>query len=262
MRQVPEIVLALANLISLGESSGTGFMYCSDRYLYLVTAKHVLFNDQDKLRTTEIEILAHTTVLEDESVLRFQVDINKLKYSKHHNSDVAVIQIGKVVYHKGEKTKINYLSGVTRVEDGNSTPILSSKRNVCNFEDVMISNDVFIIGYPTSLGLKSSPQFDYTKPLLRKGIVANVYKDQKTIILDCPVYHGNSGGPVIQYTDDIDGKKLFKLIGVISQYIPFVKKWRNDRDESISIDYLNSGYSIAVSVDYVIELIDLLEKPK
>jgi hypothetical protein len=64
------------------------------------------------------------------------------------------------------------------------------------FADVLISNDVYIFGYPSSVG--HSGQLDHTRPLLRKGIVAGKNEAKNTIILDCPVHQGNSGGLALQ----------------------------------------------------------------
>src|SRR5436190_19064223 len=70
---------------------------------------------------------------------------------------------------------------------------------VKHFDEVLTGNDVFVFGYPTSLGLKSDPtrppQFDPSLPPLRKGIVAGKNPRLHTLILDSPIYFGNSGVP-------------------------------------------------------------------
>jgi hypothetical protein len=63
---------------------------------------------------------------------------------------------------------------------------------------VNVGDDVYVFGYPTSIGLQQSPKFDYSMPLLRKGIVSGVFQKAQTIILDSSVYFGNSGGPVME----------------------------------------------------------------
>lgn len=258
MRQIPHEHFALAVLISLGNSSGSGFLYRTDKYAYLVTAKHVLFDEQNKLRTEEIEVACQSSALEDESTIRYRFNLNTLKPIFHKKNDVTIIQYGSIIHIKKMTTTFHLSAGAERIEKGNYNAIQATRMNVDLLNEVLVSNDIFVFGYPTSLGIQTSRQFDYTKPLLRKGVVANIYKETDTIILDCPVYGGNSGGPVIQIIED-NNKKRYRLIGVISQYIPYVQRWSNDRDRLSHIEYLNSGYSVATSFNPVLELIESLE---
>jgi hypothetical protein len=258
MRNIPDKLLAISTLISLGGSSGSGMIFRTDLFAYLITAKHVLFDENGNLRVHEVETVNQTTDLHDETVNRLSIDFNLTSPKFHLKADVAVVKIGSIKLIDNNP-RVKYVKGVERLEKGVTKPFMSKIEKVGRFEDILISNDVYISGYPTSLGIKTSIQFDYNKPLLRKGIVAGVYERAKTIILDCPVYQGNSGGPVIQIVENT-GKKEFKIIGIISQYIPFVQSWRNDREKLVNTEYLNSGYSVATSFDLVLELIDQMEK--
>jgi len=259
MRAIPEKLLAIPTLLSLGNSSGSGFIYRSDKFIYLVTAKHVLFDNKDELRNNELELVYQTININDESVTRIRIDLSLIKHMYHKVCDACIVQIGKIKFRQGHATTVDYLSGVERLETGYSEPTITGRNKTLLLEDVSVSNDIYVFGYPTSLGLKSSPQFDYNKPLIRRGIVANVFKSAKTIILDCSVYPGNSGGPVIQ-SRLIDNKIDLNLIGIISQNIPYVQSWKNERDKIEHIEYLNSGYSVATSFDAILELIDLIEQ--
>ncbi len=255
MRNIPDSHLALSVLISLGSSSGSGFLYRTEELIYLVTAKHVLFNDESNLRSKEVEIVCQTSDPDDESVYRFRIDLEKASPKYHKLTDVSIVKIGEIK-GKGEKgVQFTNSPGVENLENGKSNPVTASIRIIKMLNEVIISNDVYVSGYPTSLGIETSKQFNYNKPLLRKGIVANVHSLAQTIILDCPVYGGNSGGPVIQVVQE-DGLKEFYLIGVVSQFIPHVQKWKNDRDRITHLEYLNSGYSVATSFDSVLELIE------
>jgi hypothetical protein len=115
---------------------------------------------------------------------------------------------------------------------------------------------LILFGYPTSLGFPQKPQFDSHRPLLRKGIVAGKNLQTRSIILDCPAYQGNSGGPVIQI--EMDDKNFlmthFNIIGVVSQFIPFTDIWLNIRERYSNMTMLNSGYSIATPMDVVLEI--------
>jgi len=46
--------------------------------------------------------------------------------------------------------------------------------------------------------------------------------------LDCPVYKGNSGGPVVASVHSGLETK-FRLIGIVSEFVPFEEKWINDK---------------------------------
>lgn len=135
-------------------------------------------------------------------------------------------------------------SGILGVNSGSVKP----------FKDVLTANPIYVFGYPTSLGMKEIPQIDPLRPLLRFGIVAGTNPDRKTIILDCPSYLGNRGGPVLE-VEHIDlGQKNFKVIGVVSQFIPFSETRANITHKNKNLTISNFGYTIAVSMDPVIEL--------
>ncbi len=119
--------------------------------------------------------------------------------SMAHFEPEYLFRIGTITQsHVGKGYSTNVILGVTLKQTGLSELVYVAKNSILFLKDALVSNDIFLYGYPSSLGLKQSPQFDYNKPLLRKGIIASVNKTQGTIILDCPVYYGNSGGPVVQ----------------------------------------------------------------
>jgi hypothetical protein len=121
-------------------------------------------------------------------------------------------------------------------------------------KDVLISNEVFILGYPNSIGMPGASQIEQDQPLLRKGIIAGVNNSNKTIILDCPVYFGNSGGLALEVEHLPNGGKNFRVIGVVSQYIPFVEQLQSVQLKYTNTNVENSGYSVAVPMDTIFEL--------
>ncbi len=258
MRNIPDKALSISVLISLGNSNGSGFMYQSENFIYLITAKHVLYEESGNLRKNDIVIACQMTDVNDDSITRIEIKLDLIKSVPHRKADIAVIQIGKIIESENHTTKVKYIKGVERLTRGSSKPAVTSRNQIGLIKDVLISNDIYVFGYPTSLGLQNINQFDKNKPLIRKGIIANTNFRTNTIILDCPVYGGNSGGPVLQVVD-VNGEKEFKLVGVISQYIPYVQIWRNIRERIDHEEHLNSGYSVATSMDPVLELIDKIE---
>lgn len=255
MRNLNDNQLALSVLISLGTSSGSGFIYRTNLFVYLVTAKHVLFDDQGTIRAKEIQIACQTISATDDDVKRIEINLEKTIPKHHYTTDIAIVRIGKVTKNEGKVGSFNYVAGVSTLQKGNSKPITVTRENIKTLEGVMISNDIYVFGYPTSLGIETSKQFDPSKPLLRKGIIANINKPSQTIILDCAVYGGNSGGPVIQIVE-INKERKLEVIGIISQYIPYIQRWKNEREQLQHIEKSNSGYSVATSFDSVLELIE------
>lgn len=260
MRNIPDDNLAYPVLITLDTgSSGSSFLLKTDKKIFLITAKHVLFDEQNQLRGKKAELICQTKDIEDESVINYKIDLDKVIILKHENADVAAIELGliKELEEPGSHY-VQHHDGITVIPsapNNSGTVSVSAKDSTKLLKNVLISNDVFLYGYPTSLGLKNTPQFDYSKPLLRKGIVANIYKTKGTIILDCPVYYGNSGGPVVEVSQN--GLQFeHKIIGVVSQFIPFVEEWLNTKNGLVNTEFLNSGYSVAVAMDKVFEMIN------
>ena len=112
--------------------------------------------------------------------------------------------------------------GVQDIKVAQSGFLLVGIETVQKLEDVLTGNDVYVLGYPSSIGIQQAPQIDYSAPLLRKGIVAGINRSSGTIVLDCLVFQGNSGGPVLQVTHQ-GFITHFTVIGVVSQYVPLCR---------------------------------------
>lgn len=262
MRNIPDDNLAYPILINLNTgSSGSGFLLNTETNVYLVTAKHVLF-DNGNLRATNATLICQTKDVDDDTTTIIEADLNIIQQSaqlfQHANKDVAAFTIGTLTATpENDGYFLQYINGVSVSQRGNSDIVSVSSANSVKFiSEVLVSNDVYLYGYPSSLGLRQSPQFDYTKPLLRKGIVANLYKTFGTIILDCPVYYGNSGGPVVQVLNQ--GLQFrHHIIGVVSQFVPYSENWVNQSNGLVHTEISNSGYSVAIAMDYVFEMLGL-----
>ncbi len=117
-----------------------------------------------------------------------------------------------------------------------------------------MGDDIYVFGYPSSIGLQQAPQIDYNSPLIRRGIIAGLHDATSTIVLDCMTFHGNSGGPVLEVTRQ-GLVTNFRIIGVISQYVPVLETWVNVSQSYPNSQLYNSGYSIAEPIDPVLELV-------
>jgi S1-C subfamily serine protease len=267
-REIPDDNLAYPVLINIRDGGGSGFFIRIGPTQYFVTAKHVLFKDvvtpESELRSDSAELISYSRDPKEATRNRFSLDLKALRAAGrlkvHPSRDVAVIEIAKVDSLKDVQTSTGELQGMrtlpsVTIKESASKGILSAPREGLRlYEDVLVGNEVIVFGYPASLGLKELPQLDLSRPLLRRGIVAGLNAELKSIVLDCPVYPGNSGGPVLQVDQEAAGRTL-RVIGVVSQFVPFVANTVSSAANLPVSILLNSGYSIATPIDFVLELI-------
>lgn len=235
---------------------GSGFLLNhEDQKLYLITAKHVIYK---KYSNNELVLFGNsiTILVKDSNPLKVEpvklvVDLSIVKIKVSAMADVCVIQLGELVKDPNKISGggvIKFCNGV--VDDKlNCDFVTVDSKLLISFNDVDPSNNVFVLGYPVSIGNKENPQIDYDQPLLRKGIVAGKNYKNKTIILDCPVYQGNSGGMAIQ-----EGPK-FGIIGVVTEFIPFFEIMFSLHHHYQNLNLENSGYSVLVPTDHILDLI-------
>jgi len=112
-----------------------------------------------------------------------------------------------------------------------------------------------MFGYPTSLTGLIREIFDPSEPLLRKGIVAGINLGKRTIIIDCPAYFGNSGGPVIQIEHPALNQTRFRIIGLVSGFVPFQEEWENKTMGYSHLIKSNSGYTVVEPIEIALELV-------
>jgi S1-C subfamily serine protease len=265
-RAIPDDNLAYPVLVMFKASEGSGFFLNADKGVYLVTAKHVLLDPQTKqLRDKTLQILSYSKEPSNPDSNIATLDLETLEKNGdikwHPTQDVAVVRIGAIDADQQPPTDKSVaptdkptlhtvipIPGVAIVKLAPTGIVGVDINSVQSFSDILVGNEVVVFGYPTSLGLAQNPQLDPRRPLLRRGMVAGL-THRKSIILDCAVYFGNSGGPVIQVEPYGPFQTHFAVIGVVSEYVPFA-------DQGRTFQYLNnSGYSVAVPMDFVLELI-------
>lgn len=250
---------------------GSGFFFSTETEFYLVTARHVLFNVGEppqpggalSLLCKKAELTSYSRNPKEEQQNKFTLDLETLNsegnVKAHSARDVAVVHIGMARRIEADQSKpspyhIDYLSGVTVVAHAPSGTTSAGVGSLKKFEEVLTTNDIYVFGYPSSIGIRQAPQIDYSTPLVRKGIVAGVNRFNKTIVLDCLTFFGNSGGPVLQISQ-LGPLTEAKVIGIVSQYVPFTETWVNTTMNYSDVQVHNSGYSIAEPMDAVLELI-------
>ncbi len=249
-RSIPDDNLGYPVLISGPNFTGSGFYLNTADATFLVTAKHVLFDPASgNLRASNIEVRSYSRDPSDLSPNIFELNLSTLGVKGHPTQDVAVVKVatitGKVI--AGAAGSVTFLPGVL-IKAVSPNGIVSVNLDVVKkFDQILVGNNVIVFGYPTSLELKELAQLDPMRPLLRRGLVAGQNVNRHSIVLDCPVYPGNSGGPVIETDPIAFGYKLW-VIGVVSEFVPFADSAKYFTMVS------NSGYSIATPMDFVLEI--------
>jgi len=264
MRSIPERNLQYPVLITDSDGgSGSGFYFQHNGKLFLVSALHVLYNE-GQLNSETITLLSYDKETKPGVLKKVLLKINLLEVPIRKNDiqDIVLVQIGKAISRNDDTgiSDITYGKGVSKISKDQSRIVVVPTEHLIKIDDVFIGNDVFIMGYPSSLGIQNAEQIDYERPLLRKGIVAGTNDKMKTIILDCPVYFGNSGGIAIQVEYNEDGSNDQRVIGVVSQYVPFEDKLYSIKHRYVNTTRENSGYSIVVPMDSIFDL--TTETPK
>ena len=189
----------------------------------------------------------------------FELDLDVLQKNgnlKFNNfADVAIVKFADLSVEDNGMQVATFITGVsqkTKIDN----PIVGVKdENIKYYSDVLVSNEALILGYPNSLGDTKSGQIDHSRPLLRKGIVAGRNDKTKTIVLDCPVYGGNSGGMAIEVEEVTLEQRNFRIIGVVAEFVPFFEQLISRQYGTTNLNIENSGYAIVVPMDFVLDLI-------
>ena len=245
--------------------SGSGCFYGDSNNVFIITARHVILQEKkDKkgkvidysLNGSKASVKFYARDSDKNSSNEMILDLiglyksGKLKYSP--DSDILVINIAKIEYEGYPHVSYNKF-----VKRSGEMSMMNSfgAMHIGKFKDARPGNDIFIFGYPKSLGLKQQPQFDFNRPLLRKGTLAGKYIDKETIIIDCPSFGGNSGGPVLEVRGNPFNAKV-QLIGIVVSFIPFTETWLNPTYNLKNMEIVNSGYSVVEPIDKILKLIN------
>lgn len=251
--------------------TGSGF-YITDETgsAFFVSARHLFFYNPEKeegrtgIKGRLALLASYPREKEARYPIRLQLELPLLRergyLGDHPERDVMVVKVGNIAETPKGKALL-FSPGVSLVakageEPGDNVSLVGAQRDVIKlYSETAIGNEIFIFGYPTSLGIETYPQIDYTRPLLRKGIIAGVNDEKQSLILDCPVIYGNSGGPVVEVERvGLTGLR-YSIVGMVSEFIPFDEKWYGIRQPFGLSQIENSGYSVAIPMDVILDLI-------
>jgi hypothetical protein len=257
---VPADNLAYPVQVVVAGGGGTGFFVRRNQDLFLVTARHVLFDIiTGQLQAREFTMRALSKDIRETAVTVLHVNAVQMRDERQIRSDdvrdVSVMRIGRQ-----RPGAVDTTPGVIITDKSKGGIIVAPFEYLTRYADVDISSQIFMFGYP-SVGLTGTQQLDPTRPLVRAGIVAGLNPALKTIIIDAPVNHGNSGGPVVQ----LSRANRLRIIGIATQYVPIaedvmpLKPGAPASPSSAEPGVLalgNSGYGVVASADAIIDLIN------
>ena len=254
---LPEDNLAYPVQVVVPGRGGTGFFVRRDRELFLVTARHVLFDVlTGRLQSREFTLRALSRDVHESAVTVIRVNAAQLEDARQIRTDeprdVAVVRLATL-----RPDGLNTTPGVVVTEKSKGAIVVAPFDYLTRYADVDVSSQIFMFGYP-SVGVAGFSQIDGGRPLVRGGIVAGLNAALKTIIIDAPVNHGNSGGPVVQ----LSRTNKLRIIGIATQFVPVPEDVlplkQEDADSNPPRTMLalgNSGYGVVASADAIIELI-------
>ena len=248
---LPEDNLAYPVQVIVPNGGGTGFFVRRDRELFLVTARHVLFDQTSgQLHGPEFTLRALSKDVKETAVTVMHVNAAQLQGARQIRTDdrrdVAVIRLGTL-----RPERLDTTPGVVVSEKSKGGIIVAPSEYLTRYSEVDISSQIFMFGYP-SVGVAGFSQIDTSRPLVRGGIVAGLNAALKTIIIDAPVNHGNSGGPVVQ----LSRTNRLRIIGIATQFVPVPEDVVGAKPGESTMTALgNSGYGVVASADSIIELI-------
>lgn len=265
--KVPDQILNSAVLLTTLKVEGTGVFMSDSIFFYFVTARHNIFNLKTKKigdyadticdlidKNAQLVFYSRDFTKEEPLIMNIGLDsaYNLGFIGTDYRHDVAVIVLG--YYADSTRKTIQYFDFVEKNRSSNVIQTQIEKGGINKYENINLGNDIILVGYPSSIGLSKQPQFDYTRPLLRKGIVAGKYNRLESIIIDCPTFAGNSGGPVFERVESFFSIS-YKLIGIATEYIPYIENWENKLNGAVNVQTMNSGYTIVAPIDHALKLI-------
>lgn len=260
----------LAVSITIGQGGGSGFLLQASNSVYLVTARHVLFDPEANnapgytLKNSPIKCSTYSHTPNMANAYRaWSIDATqawaKGEIRLNTNHDVCLVRMEDCT--PTNKIYVQWLDWVKWETPHGLNP--TPEETLQRMADVEMGADCYGVGFPTVLGLGNSSAIDFSQPLLRKGVVAGMNLQRGLIIADCPAYKGNSGGMVLTrgtaltFTNNMLTLSVnFKVIGIQTDIIPVVTKLEVSPSmgyQNVEID--NSGYSVVEPMDAVLDLV-------
>lgn len=239
-------------LLAGRNTTGSGFLFVAPQGVFLVTARHVLFNADGGLMDNRLVVGPQFRPGGAPNPPPLTLDLSLLQslgeVRSHPRLDAAVVRLSRLAKAAGGHGEI--LDGVLATGNAPIGPWdgLLTAGDCLTFAGVREGAGAMLVGFPVSLtAILTTPGAQADIPLLRRGAVAGRYPAGSLIITDIPSLPGNSGGPVAQQTDATG--EHWKLIGLLSGLL--AKQVGTGANEY----EIHTGYSFVVPMDAVLEVI-------
>ncbi|ESX23894.1 trypsin-like peptidase domain-containing protein [Mesorhizobium sp. M1148] len=252
MAYLPDNNLNYPVHIQIGGSTGSGFHLRTETALWLITAKHVLFRADGTLYNNTAETTSFWAKFSARNLISLDLAVLTAAGSvrRHAAADVAAIKLMTIA--AGAATGESDPGVTATIPQGSHLVGVNALETVLPFDEVGISNEAFLFGYPVSIG--HAGQLEPDKPLIRRGAIAGLNEANRTIILDAPSYQGNSGGLVVECIDEVFERR-FRAIGIAVAFVPFYEKMQSLHFKTVNTNIENSGYTIVEPIDKILETI-------
>lgn len=186
-------------------SRATGFFFERERRLYLVTNRHVLFDEPSGHFPNRIEIDFHT---DSEDLTQFSV------------LSVPLYLDGECVWHQGRDAAGDIDVAVLELD----RTVLPASAVFERFtpvhlqfalSEIEVGMSLLLVGYP--LGFQDTR---HHLPVVRQALIASSFgvrfQGQGYFLTDARTHRGSSGAPVVLHDTSVDSGLPWKLLGVHS----------------------------------------------
>jgi hypothetical protein len=244
--------------IEIGGSMGSGFFVQASNRMFLVTARHVLFdisstNRPLPLRGTNLSFSSWNGTMHYTTNYNIEHYYASKEVRYSNDRDVAVVHFCNLV---GTNQIPGFEFRYVNTSPTNWEATQMAVEAMRKIADVKVAEDAYTFGYPVSVGsVIAGQQLDSTRPLARKGIIADVDLRRKVLVADMPVNFGNSGALLMLINNRGFAFSRATIVGVVSQFIPFEDVWISQRYKLPNVSWSNSGYAIVEPIDFVIDLL-------
>lgn len=175
-------------------TNASGFFFLRDEHLFLVTSRHVVFDEDSQHEPDRIEIELHTCAEDFGKSIGFSIPLYRdgLSLWRHGRDsagpvDVAIIEIERgalppnAVYHA-----------------------FTPQHLPASFERIEVGTSLLVVGFP--LGFHDTL---HHLPVVRQAVIASSFglrfQGQGYFLTDARTHRGTSGAPVVMRQADDDG---------------------------------------------------------
>lgn len=197
-------VLTFDNNRPLTEASG--FFFEREKRLYLVTSRHVVFDEPTKHFPNRLELEIHTDV----SNLTRSTGLSVLLYDKE----------GKSIWRQGKDTGGEIDVAAIELDRSALPPTVALQcftpdHLLKALDEVGVGDSVLIVGFP--LGFHDAL---HHLPVVRQAVIASSFglrfQGLGYFLTDARTHRGTSGAPVVTRSSSRAGQLPWKLLGVHS----------------------------------------------